>query len=173
MYYLIGITGKKQSGKDTVCSIIQKILQPKSVVRIAFADALKEEVAKACGVSIEYINRHKDNFRLILQGWGTNYRRQLFGNDYWIYKYLLKAKQLPSDTFAVVVTDVRFLNEFHALNECYGKVIRVTRPTDKHEDRHPSEAEMELIKADFCIQNNGTLQSLEEQVRAILKQIIK
>lgn len=64
--YTIGLSGKKKSGKSTVANMIENCYPVGSVVKLAFADALKQEVARACMVSLEYIETHKDNFRLIL-----------------------------------------------------------------------------------------------------------
>lgn len=41
---LIGLAGRKHSGKDTVCTIIGALVGSESVARVAFADALKIEV---------------------------------------------------------------------------------------------------------------------------------
>lgn len=41
---LIGLAGRKHSGKDTVCTIIGALVGPERVARVAFADALKIEV---------------------------------------------------------------------------------------------------------------------------------
>ena len=58
MPLLIGIIGYKQSGKDTVCEMIRKILSHRKIERIAFADALKEEVSEATKQPIEFINNN-------------------------------------------------------------------------------------------------------------------
>lgn len=41
---LIGLSGRKQSGKDTVCNLIGALVGSDKVARVAFADALKIEV---------------------------------------------------------------------------------------------------------------------------------
>ena len=83
---LIGLMGRKLSGKDTFCQYLQTSArgQGVQVVRLAFGNLLKGEVAKACGVTVEEIDADKAAFRPILQWWGTDFRRQRYGEDYWV-----------------------------------------------------------------------------------------
>ena len=47
---IIGISGKKQSGKNTVCDALQYLLfkfwNPKDIEIMSFADTLKQKVCK-------------------------------------------------------------------------------------------------------------------------------
>lgn len=176
--YLLGITGKKGSGKDTVYGILKELILAEinsqwKVERVAFADALKEEVARACGVTVDYINANKSNFRLILQGWGTEFRRELTRKDYWVYKWGQKINGLSNNVYLAVATDVRYHNEAKIIHDCDGKIIRVTRYYSRPEldDTHSSEIEQDSIQADFAIINNGTLEDLRQSVKACLVEI--
>lgn len=163
---VIGVTGKKEHGKDEVCGVLQKIYTThlRTVVRIAFADALYEEVSKAVGIPVEKIRANKKKFRAIMQWWGTEYRREMFGINYWIDQWAKKAI-LSRDKSLVVVPDVRFLNEAEAIYKIGGTLLRVVRPGHTHiVDAHQSEAEMDSIKADRTILNEGTLKDLETNV---------
>jgi hypothetical protein len=165
---IIGISGKKQSGKDTVCQIMLDKFKAKGypAVRLGFADALKEEVAKGCGVTVNYIEQHKNNFRLILQGWGKDFRRDLISEDYWIVKLLDKVNNLPDNTY-VIIPDVRLLNEFDTLKLCGATILRVERdiPTT---DTHQSETDLDNAIFDNIINNSGTLEELSDNVENIL-----
>lgn len=144
---LIGISGKKRSGKDTLCQSLLNRLD--NSVRVAFADQLKEEVAEACGVSLEYLEHHKANFRYILQGWGTEFRRQLTGLNYWIEQLdnCVAAWHLGSDF--IIIPDVRFQNEHAYVKQNGGIMIRINRPDMVSTDTHPSETDLDSAVFDF------------------------
>lgn len=161
---LLGLTGNKQAGKDTVCQILQRQLAPRKVVRLGFADALKQEIALAIGRDVRYIEEHKDNFRLIMQGWGTDFRRQLCGEDYWLRKMFHKIAALDDDTYLCVVTDVRFLNEAQLIQQAGGIVWRISR-RQLQIDKHPSETELQDIVVQAEIQNTHSLAELEHEVQ--------
>jgi hypothetical protein len=165
MKKLIGICGLKKSGKDTVASILSRALLPQRTVRIGFADALKEEVARSLGVTPEYINANKDNFRLILQGWGTDFRRKLHGEDYWIQKWLSKVAKWPDDVDNILVPDVRFANEYDVIKELNGTIIYVIRDDVITGDLHQSEIGCMTFKSDIRILNNRSLNDLDREVR--------
>lgn len=157
---ILGISGKKQSGKDTIAGFLKEIVSPALVVRIGFADALKEEVAAACGVPVEFVESYKSNFRKILQGWGTDFRRELCGETYWIDKTREKIQKLP-DGVLVVVPDVRFPNEAEMVDELGGKLWRVERGTSGA-DEHPSETAMDnFVQFDSILKNDSSLGALK------------
>jgi len=166
---LVGITGYKLSGKTTVAERLIVAAGWTHAVQINFADALKEEVAKACSVTVEYINTHKDLFRPILQWWGTEFRRKLHGDSYWILKWLQRSNtciKTHDKLHAIICSDVRFLNEAAAIRQCNGKLIRVTRSSTTS-DGHASETEQDSIQVDYTISNNGTLEELTNQIKQI------
>lgn len=139
------------------------------VVQIAFADALKDEVAAACGVTKTFIEQNKDKFRLILQGWGTDFRRGIYGDDYWIKQCLFKMTRQPDYVNMIILTDVRFPNEADVVHQAGGKLFRVTRclPSN-NDDIHPSEIALDNYKFDDVIENNGSMEQLRIQVNHLL-----
>ena len=66
---IIGISGKKRSGKDTIFKLIKELngILP---LRAAFGDQIKEEVADITGVDVDHIEENKEHFRQMLQWWG-------------------------------------------------------------------------------------------------------
>lgn len=164
---IIGFAGKKKSGKDTVAKILSTRLIEKgySCERIAFADALKEDVSKMCEVTPAFIDAHKDNFRLILQGYGTDYRREVCGYDYWIKRWALSMRMLPdNDKLVVFVPDIRFKNELDIIVDIGGFVIKVLRNQSADyvvKDTHSSETELDHINMDYHIRNDGPIQDLD------------
>src|SRR6266404_3661119 len=140
--YLLGICGKKHSGKDTVCRMIKDLLHPLTVEKISFADSLKEEVAKGCGVTIQYLEEHKENFRLILQGWGKDFRRDLYRRDYWIIRWMQKVNSISDKTYCIIAADIRFMNEANLIQDYGGRLIKIDRPNILNNDKHISENEV-------------------------------
>lgn len=72
-----------------------------------------------------------------------------------------------------VITDVRFPNEFKAIKEKGGIVIRVNRPGHGNSmkelaEAHPSETALDGHEFDYVIENNGNLEKLISKVREIL-----
>lgn len=167
---IIGLSGKKRSGKNAVADVIS-LNSIHKVQEFAFADSLKNEVCKACGVTREYLDKNKDNFRLILQGWGTDFKRRLVDDNYWIER--LGKSMLKSDANVLVVTDIRFKNEANFIREIGGLVVRVNRPCEcggcVTQDNHPSEVDLDDYKFDYIIQNTGTLKDLTDEVVSYLK----
>lgn len=167
--FIIGIAGKKRSGKDEVCkALMDKFSETKRCVRVGFADALKQEVAEACDVTLNDIERNKENFRLILQGWGTDFRRSLHGKNYWIHIVEQTIASLPKDT-VVIIPDVRFNNELEFVLNNGGMLIKVVRPDLVDNDTHASETSLSNENFIFhhTIINNGTLTELKHKVYAL------
>lgn len=163
---VIGLTGKKRSGKDTVCHILKNHY---GIVRIAFADALKKELAEKLGHTVEFIEEHKEAFRLGLQWYGSEYRRGLFEDDYWIKQAEVKFNRVVNwvpeftgtEPDAVVFTDCRFPNEAALIKRLGGKLWRVRRDAvEQSGDAHASEHALDGVKVDREILNNGTVEEL-------------
>lgn len=107
----IAISGKFCSGKDTLARhLIQ--MDPR-YRKVALADILKQRVAEACDVTVEYIDQNKADFRDLLQVYGTNTMRGVHGQDVWVN--LLVEYCVASGFNYVIVTDVRFPNEYRGL----------------------------------------------------------
>ena len=161
---IIGLSGKKRSGKDTVADIVCNMYP--STIKYAFASPLKLEVATATGFSLKYIEEHKSNFRLILQGWGTDFRREIYGKDYWIRKMEEALKLILSTHEHVVIPDVRFLNEYEFVKSLGGVMIRIERAVD-YSDTHVSENELDHTTFDHVIVNDGTERDLVDKIKQL------
>lgn len=155
---ILGFSGKKRAGKNFVATALKDLLLKEKaadvVLECAFADALKDEVCKAVNISRETLDNNKETFRPMLQWWGTEFRRQIYGDRYWIDQLTSKIKGQIADNagkkVAVVVTDVRFPNEADAIiNELGGSIWRIVNPDEASlsplsaVDLHPSETVMD------------------------------
>jgi molybdopterin-guanine dinucleotide biosynthesis protein len=138
---IVGLCGHKGSGKDTIFILMKKNAQGRTVTRRAFADPLKEEVAElladglnellsaemnvpktewSLAARVDYIERHKEKFRPFLQWYGTEYKRGMFCECYWIdamRRALKEQNAATDDKELVVITDARFVNECTMLRD--------------------------------------------------------
>lgn len=156
---IIGFVGPKQVGKDTALNVLRDMYHHQQFLRVCFADKTKEEVAKACGVSLAFIEANKALFRPVLQWWGTDFKRKLYGDDHWIKAWEKKVNYIQSmhPDVIIVATDVRFLNEAVCINNCRGMLIRIQSVNkDFEEDLHQSETEQARITCDKIASNDFT-----------------
>lgn len=162
--FLVGLAGKKKSGKDTSFGIIKTIANTSgfTISRVAFADALKAEVAEMCGIGVEEIEKRKDYFRPLLQWWGQ-YRRDV-NPDYWIR--MADAVIDDSDSEIVVITDVRYLNELRYIHGWDGVCAMIRRDVSGSLDPHPSETEVDKFKGVDCTIFNTSIEALVSQVNS-------
>jgi len=160
---IIGLTGLKRSGKDSVADAI-------AWKKLSFAGPLKEASAILLNRTIEDMEGtgfDRDEvmpewgftIRHFLQQAGTEGMRRLFREDFWIQRMRSEIHQYKD----VVVSDVRFLNEAAFIHELGGEVWKVVRP-GLEPDGHASEAEIALIEADHTIFNNHSLINLQRKV---------
>lgn len=161
---LIGISGKKRSGKDTVASILRSQYKGTSGV-YGFATELKKEVSRACGVSAEYMDTYKEQFRPVYQWWGTEFRRKLFGEDYWIKK-MAQALDSMSNLGLVIVPDVRFRNEYDFIKQRGGRIIRTERASLVL-DSHASETSLDDVVFDYVVRNDSIIEDLINEVNKL------
>jgi len=160
---LIGLSGKKRVGKDTVGHWLEV---KHEFTRISFAALLKKQ-AKRVGWS-----GHKDEKgRRLLQELGMVVRN--YDEDFWVdatFRELTKInRKTGQDRF--VITDVRFKNEARRIKEAGGVMIRITRPDEITNDPHASETDLDDYEFDHVIESVlGDLNSLYSRVDEIVVQ---
>ncbi len=173
---IIALSGKKQSGKDTAAAAFAKVLRERGleVECVAFADALKDEVCMACGVTREFLDANKAAFRPALQWWGTEFRRNFHGDSYWVDRLYARVKASAAD--AVVVTDMRFRNELEWAARHGAVLVRVERPqavADSHaSDSHASETDLNGAAFHHTLRNTGTLAEFQEQCGRLAARLV-
>jgi hypothetical protein len=177
---IIGVSGYARSGKDTIGQIL---VNEFDFHRIAFADILKEAIEilnpyVKWGLStvrirdvIESIGREKakeeiEEYRRLLQVFGTEVGRELLGEDVWVNAAFARMR----DDRNYVVTDVRFPNEFRAVHHHAGEIWRVSRPGVGPANAHRSETALDSSDfiPDVLIHNDGTIEDLQRQVTSHL-----
>jgi len=186
---IIGITGKKRSGKDEVGIYLYN---EHRFIRYALADPMKWAVQdiflmtkrQLWGDRKEIVdNRYGVTPRQLLQVVGT----ELF--QYAIYRYLPDLKISPRKLWInrfrlwykkttkkngfegdVCITDVRFPHEAETIKEMGGIIIKLERPSlDYEKDNHASEQEIDLIQQHWTVINDGTIEDLYPKIDEIIK----
>lgn len=159
---LIGVCGRKYSGKDTIGAYLVSYYAYKSY---AFADDLKE-VARRIG----WDGNKDDVGRALLQNLGSAVRDVIDENT-WInnvQKQIVAEQGEQESLWLACVTDVRQPNEVEWVHSHGGIVWRVTRPDiDRNHtlDQHETEKYIETLDADVDILNGGTLADLYTSVK--------
>lgn len=177
---IIGITGKKGSGKDTIADILSKEF---GFHKLSLADPIKQALNIVFGWNQR--DWEPERKELVDERWGISPRQaaqhlgtewgqfglidsfpkfsEVTGRSLWVRSCLDKVKRFSS----VSIADVRFLHEAVAIREEGGLIIRVYRHND-HTDTHPSETEMELIYPDYQIMNDSGMDNLVKSVKEIM-----
>lgn len=180
--FIVGIAGFKRCGKDTFAQFLMEELSEIDItsVRRGFADPLKEETAHFLHTYFypeisyeEYLNRlHadgaiKEQYRLLIQWWGTEGRRMHNDPEYWI----LKMKEFADSRTeqVLIIPDTRFMNEIDFIHkeDCNNLVVLVNRPGIYAGD-HPSEKQIEEYKDwSIAIRNDGSVEDLRKRAKFV------
>lgn len=180
--HLIAIAGAAGSGKDSTASILESIF---GFQRRAFADKVKIEVSEIlAGISpIDAAAPHlvrlllRENLghperawekpttpeiRTLLQLYGTEYRRDQYGKDYWINRL----GRLPGKA---VITDLRFRNEMEFIRRLGGQCWLIDGRGEPSYAFHSSEADLSGEFFDLVIRNDSTLDDLKEKITQAMR----
>lgn len=166
---IIGLSGSKQSGKTTTANILSEL----GYEHRSFARKLKAICADLFNLTQDQVDGGNQHREVVLPEWGITSRQilQRMGTEVgrsvhpevWI-RYALRGVQPSSD---VVISDVRFDNEAEAVRRLGGIIVQVNRQETYRKDDHDSEVGL-LLPPDFIIENDGTLDDLNDAVQAIL-----
>lgn len=111
--------------------------------------------------------------RYLFQTLGTEWGRALVHPKVWTMIAVNRCRAELSQGRSVVVDDMRFPNEFEALKEAGGTMVKVTRPgVVAPTDGHASEGLLDDILFDYEVVNGGTLDDLGASTRTLVETII-
>ncbi|CAL5226285.1 g9130 [Coccomyxa viridis] len=139
---LIGLTGAKYSGKDTLAD---HVCHSHGFIKYALADPLK-------GIL------------------GTDCIRQKVQDDFWVAQWQAWLNNTPHRR--VVVSDVRFENEVRAIHDNGGVVLRIERPCLIRCDAHSSEQTHTLGGIDHTIINDRAPADMHRRFDALFPRIV-
>jgi hypothetical protein len=100
----------------------------------------------------------------LLQWYGNDYRRELFGHDYWINKVDAQINELSGAVNGVVLADMRYKNEARYIKYKGGTCWKVHRdePLEDtgRDPNHISEIDLDNWNFDYVIHNDKDLINL-------------
>lgn len=183
---VIGITGKKRSGKDTLAA---RLISEHDFTQVRFVDPLRAllraqdpivyTLHDAEGGIVEIrlndvlsdvgdweIAKEIPEVRRLMQATGTEGARQIFGQDFWVEQ---AARKVASIDGPVVITDCRFPNEADFITDVGGLLVRVNRPGLVSTDEHASETALDSRIANLVVINDGTIADLHDRADAIMR----
>lgn len=171
---VICISGKARHGKDTTAEYLKEGLEEFgcSVLIAHYGDLVKY----VCKTFFNW-NGEKDTYgRTLLQHVGTDIIREQ-NPDYWVGFVRDMLLFFRDKWDYVLIPDSRFPNEVERMKDAGFDVlhIRVHRdnfvsPLTAEQQCHPSETAMDDVRADYCINNNGTLSDLRKTVAGFILQ---
>jgi hypothetical protein len=155
------INGLKRSGKDFLATNLQNVYGGQIV---HFADPLKQIVATTLSLKIEELDKLKNeecdikagnlvisDFRTLLQKFGTEAMKPLFGDDVWVN--LLMQQLATIDDDVVIIPDWRFQREYEVISEVYDVVTVRVVDDNLIADTHISERDLDGFDFDIVINN--------------------
>ena len=189
---IILINGAKRSGKDFTASLLEEKL--KNITKISFATPLKQIIADTFGISLEDLDEMKNNFseydmqfmaypnnqkafvfgemnfRTLLQRFGTEGMKPVFGDSVWADITLNLAND--SEEEFIIIPDFRFNIESDVIkNNPYGiKVVTLKIRNDdiNTTDAHASERELDDYTFDYTIDNTGHNPNLSDYLDSFI-----
>jgi hypothetical protein len=179
MAQLIGLAGKRGSGKNTVATLIQELEPGRNWQVLAFGDAIKN-VCAALAAELPQPYYSQEGKAELLPAFGLTRGAMLqqvgaalrtWRPTVWIEALLAS---LPAEQ-PVIVADLRFPDEAEAIRARGGIVVRVEgdplqqRGDGTRDDNHPSETALDDYRSySAVLHNTGSLDTLREQVRQLL-----
>lgn len=190
---LIGLIGKKRTGKDTFAA---KLVRDLGYERVALADPLREAalaldpIVGTFPLQSEGITRVREwrlsdvvetlgwerakdyvpEVRRTLQRFGTESIRAI-DDRFWINAAFARIDALRAEGTPVVVTDVRYPNEADAIRDATGYLVRIVRDLPDDGDAHASEKAMDDYREHLRVPNNGSVEDLEYLAGAIARDL--
>jgi hypothetical protein len=166
---LVGLCGRKGSGKDTVAAILS---ETHGFLQYALAAPLKRVCKQLFDFNDDQLwgegkdivdSRFHKTPRELMQKQGTDFVRCEMGEGFWLLKF---EGWFASNSLLerVVVSDVRFQNEVDYIKRMGGRMYKVERPQLKDGDMHVSEQADSLVGIDATIVNGSNISSLEAQI---------
>jgi len=187
---IIGLSGKKRVGKDTIAD---HLVKRHGFIKYSFADPIKDIAKVLFSFSDEQLygndkEKLDERWNIIprdfYQKFGTDYMQYIFPEHFpeteevipkkcfWIKRFIVwfeEQKKINEDV-KVVITDVRFIHEYDFLMDNDAMIIRVSKNV-QNTDTHISENELDdydCNKFDYVISNNSNKELLYKSIDDII-----
>jgi hypothetical protein len=184
MSKIILINGKYRSGKDYIAEQLANELNKRNIITetMSYADSVKDILCSTFDISLDELNKYKNNkspisvqeselrskylldFRQLLQRFGTDAMKSVFGESVWAS--ILYKKAQKSDADIILVPDFRFNCE----KIKNAVTINVFNNSVKYNDEHRSENELSDYKFDFYVDNTDQ-PDISHQINDIINKI--
>lgn len=189
MKTIILVAGFKRAGKDTTAELIRDKLGADRVNIISFAEPMKDILCITLGITRAELDAYKNDtdrfklivqdqnwfnneindFRIILQRFGTEAMKKYFGESVWVDLALKEIAK--SDKEIQVISDWRCLVEYDLISEAELNVLttKITGGIIPDADAHSSELELIDFAFDYTLDNKEKhLDKLDRQVENLL-----
>jgi dephospho-CoA kinase len=177
MPQIIGLTGYRRSGKDTVANVLEDY----GYVRVGLADPIKHMLCSLLQETPQEFEKYKEQRvewldatrRYMAQTLGTEWGRNLINPAIWLLAF---DRSVRANEY-VVVPDIRFLNEAAYIRELFpsSTIWRITRAAEYNPKdtarHHTSETEQANIITNTEIFNNGSVQNLYSTVKGLMEDL--
>lgn len=169
------ICGKARHGKDTTALAIKKAYSDKKVINLSYGSYIKEF---AKNIS-DWDGSEETKPRELLQHLGTEVIRNNIDKDFFI-KRLCNDIRVYSYYFDVItISDARFPDEVVTPKKLFDNVITIKVVRDNfetslsdEEQKHSTETALDGFNDyDYVIENNGSIDELNEKVKTIVKEV--
>jgi dephospho-CoA kinase len=179
---LICIIGNIGSGKSTASDILKKY----GYQEITFANPVKE-IGLILGFDYNDLYGSQEDKLKINEFWGvsgrefmqkfaTNIMRNelhnhinmiMDGKTIWVRLCEKKIIQMLKENKKILISDGRFPDEINMIKQYNGVIVKIDRNTS-HNLEHESESYISKIKYDKIIDNNDTLDDLENKIKKLI-----
>ena len=196
--YIIGLTGYKGSGKDTIADYL---VNEQGFIKIAFADFIRNALKELFDWDDENFSQEKkeipDSYwgvtpRKMCQEIGTEFLRihckDFISQDFKLpndedYKATFHIKRINKEIIKlldvnsnvkIVFSDIRFQDELDYVKSLGGIIVKINRiSSNKNQfSEHVSEKNIDSLQnVDYKIDNDGTILELLKKVNLIVEYI--
>lgn len=178
--HLIGIAGYARSGKDTAA---EYLAMRYSYKKVAFADSIKKALIALNPTITVYHPVNKESalmplqtavfsfgweqlkslspdIRPLLQKFGTEVGRQMWGENFWINRLFLD----NLGERKLIVSDVRYWNEAQEIRRKGGEIWSIQRIDGRPVNGHSSENDLDNYDFDRIFFNDSTEDALFDRI---------
>jgi hypothetical protein len=183
---IIGITGNKRHGKDTIAD---HLVNKYSFSKYALADPMKKVAGYLFKWSSDFMENNKETIdeeygispRQFLQKFGTEFMQDMLSESYPQYKettgrnfwvnHLLKELEGRSlmGYCRFAISDIRFPHELEVVRRNpQNIIIKVIRPSIEVDTSHSSEQYVTSFEADYTLINDGSIKDLQDKIDKLI-----